>query len=374
VTLIAGKSFGSDNHAGVHPAVLAAVGAANAGDAVAYGDDPLTTRVQDRLCAASGARRASFVFNGTAANILGLSLMLRPFEAVICAETSHVNVDECGAAERLLGCKLLPVSTPDGKLTPDLVASRLTGIGDEHRAQPRVIQVAQVTELGTCYSLPELRELQEFGREHGLLVHLDGARIANAGAYLGCSLADLASCADVLSFGGTKNGALAVEAVLIMSDELADGAQYHRKQLMQLASKMRFLAAQAEALLADDLWLVTAGHANAMASRLADAIRDVPGVRLAYPVQSNGVFTELTREHAVRLQQDWSVQIWSEAADGRCVIRWMTAFDTAEADVDRLAAAVSRTASPDKDTNSSQAVVSRETLAKVSHEPSPAAE
>ena len=163
------------------------------------------------------------MFNGTAANILGLSLMLRPFEAVICAETSHVNVDECGAAEQLLGCKLLPVATPDGKLTPDLVASRLTGLGDEHRAQPRVIQIAEVTELGTCYSLAELRELREFGREHGLLSYLDGARIANAAAHLNCTLADIAACADVLSFGGTKNGALGVEAVLIMSDDLGDG-------------------------------------------------------------------------------------------------------------------------------------------------------
>jgi threonine aldolase len=335
-----GKSFGSDNHAGVHPAVLAAVTAANTGDAVAYGDDQLTNTVQARLCAAAGARQAYLVFNGTAANILALSLMLRPFEAVICAETSHVNVDECGAAERLLGCKLLPVHTPDGKLTPDLVASRLFGLGDEHRAQPRVIQIAQVTELGTCYSLAELRDLRDFGREHGLLTYLDGARIANAAAHLGCSLADIAACADVLSFGGTKNGALGVEAVLVMSGELADGAQYHRKQLMQLASKMRFLAAQVDGLLIGDLWLATARHANAMAARLATSLDGIPGVRLAHPVQSNGVFTELAQAHAARLQQDWNFQIWSQSADGRCVARWMTAFDTSEADVDRLATSI----------------------------------
>ncbi len=331
-----GKSFGSDNHAGVHPAVLAALAAAGGGDAVAYGDDPLTTSVEARLRAAAGARRAYLVFNGTAANILGLSLMLRPFEAVICAETSHVNVDECGAAERLLGCKLLPVSTPDGKLTPELVASRLTGIGDEHRAQPRVIQIAQVTELGTCYSLAELRDLRDFGQRHGLLTYLDGARIANAAAYLDCSLADIAACADVLSFGATKNGAVGVEAVLVMSEELGDGAEYHRKQLMQLASKMRFLSAQVDALLSGDLWLATARHANAMAVRLAASLDGLPGVRMAYPVQSNGVFTELTQDHAIRLQQDWSFQIWSQSGDGRCVARWMTAFDTSEADVDQL--------------------------------------
>jgi threonine aldolase len=357
---MAGKSFGSDNHAGAHPAVLAAVMAANSGDAVAYGDDALTSRVQARLCAASGARRSYFVFNGTAANILGLSLMVRPFEAVICAETSHVNVDECGAAERLLGCKLLPVSAPDGKLTPDLVTRRLTGVGDEHRVQPRVIQVAQVTELGTCYSLGELRELQEFGRAHGLLLYLDGARIANAAAYLGCSLADLASCADVLSFGGTKTGALGVEAVLVMSDELADGAQYHRKQLTQLASKMRFLSAQIDALLSDDLWLTTARHANAMACRLAAAIDDVPGVQLSHQVQSNGVFTDMTREHIERLQRERSVQIWPEPADDRCVVRWMTVFDTSEADVDQLAAAIRQTA-PDGAPTAAEPMVSRET-------------
>jgi threonine aldolase len=281
---------------------------------------------------------------GTAANILGLGLMLRPFEAVICAETSHVNVDECGAAERLLGCKLLPVSTPDGKLTPELVASRLTGIGDEHRVQPRVIQIAQVTELGTCYSLAELRDLRDFGREHGLLTYLDGARIGNAAAHLGCSLADLAACADVLSFGGTKNGALGVEAVLIMSDDLAYGVQYQRKQLMQLASKMRFLAAQIDALLNGDLWLATARHANAMAARLAAALDGLPGVRIAYPVESNGVFTEIGQDHAARLQHDWGVQVWSQLTDGSCIVRWMTAFDTSEADVDALAASISGTA------------------------------
>jgi len=345
VAEVTGKSFGSDNHAGVHPAVLAAITAANAGDAVAYGGDDLTRAVQAELCAATGAREAYLVFNGTGANILGLSLMLRPFEAVICAETSHVNVDECGAAERLLGCKLLPVLTPDGKLTPDLVASRLTGLGDEHRVQPRVIQIAQVTELGTCYSLAELSALRAFGRKHGLLIYLDGARIANAAAHLDCSLADIAACADVLSFGGTKNGALGAEAVLVMSAGIGDGAEYQRKQLMHLASKMRFLAAQLDALLNGDLWLATARHANVMARRLAASLEGTPGVRLAYPVQSNGVFTEIDQDSAAHLQQEWNFQVWSESADGRCIARWMTAFDTSEADVDRLATAIRRAGS-----------------------------
>jgi threonine aldolase len=340
VTNPTGKSFGSDNHAGVHPAVMAALSAANAGDVVAYGDDDLSRRAESMLCAASGAARALFVFNGTAANVTGLSLMLRPFEAVICAETSHLNVDECGAAERILGSKLLAVPTPDGKLTPDLIARRLEGRGDEHRAQPRVVQLAQLTEVGTCYSLAELRAIQDFCRENGLLIYIDGARLANAVAHLGCSLADVAACADVLSFGGTKNGALGVEAILVMAGSLAVSSLFQRKQLMQLSSKMRFLSAQIVGLLEDDVWLKNAGQANAMASRLAAAIGRLPGVGLAYAMEGNGVFAEMDQEVARALQRDWRFHVWSADGNGRCVVRLMAAFDTTEADVDALAEAV----------------------------------
>jgi len=335
-----GKSFGSDNHAGVHPAVLAAVAAANPGDAVAYGADPVSARAVEMLRGASGAAEALLVFNGTAANVLGIGLMLRPFEAVVCAESSHLNVDECGAAERALGCKLLPVATADGKLTPELVERRLEGRGDEHRVQPRVVQIAQLTEAGTCYSLRELRELREFCRARGLLVYVDGARLANAAAYLDCTLAELAATADVLSFGGTKNGAMGVEGVLVMRDDLVDGSVFQRKQLMQLGSKMRFLAAQVIALLENDLWLDNARRANAMAARLAAAVSAVPGLRLAHPVQGNGVFAEISAERARKLQEQWAFSIWSDAGDGSCVVRWMTSFDTTEADVDALVAAV----------------------------------
>jgi threonine aldolase len=340
VTNPSGKSFGSDNHAGVHPAVMAALAAANAGDVVAYGDDDLSRRAEQMLCAASGAARALLVFNGTAANVTGLSLMLRPFQAVICAETSHLNVDECGAAERILGSKLLAVPTPDGKLTPELIASRLGGRGDEHRAQPRAVQLAQLTETGTCYSLPELRAIRDFCRENGLLIYIDGARMANAVAHLGCSLADVAGCADVLSFGGTKNGALGVEAILIMTGSLARTALFQRKQLMQLSSKMRFLSAQIAGLLQDDVWLKNAEQANAMASRLAAAIGGLPGVGLAYAMEGNGVFAEMDQDLAESLQQDWRFHVWSANGDGRCVVRLMTAFDTTEADVDALADAL----------------------------------
>lgn len=325
--------------------MLAAIAAANAGDAVAYGADVVTRSAVGRLCEAAGAQSGYLVFNGTGANVLALSLLVRPYEAVICAESSHLNVDECGAPERILGCKLLAVPAPDGKLTPDLVAARLSGRGDEHRAQPRVLQLAQATELGTCYSLAELRRLRDFSRAHDLLIYLDGARIANAAAHLGCSLADIAGCADVLSFGGTKNGALGVEAVLVMTEGLDAGAPYHRKQLLQLASKMRFLAAQLDALLEGDRWLATARHANAMASRLGTALVEVAGVRVAYPIQSNGVFTEVSRSLADRLLRDWAIEVWSESSDhSRCVLRWMTSFTTTAEEVASVVAAVRRAA------------------------------
>src|SRR5215467_9485921 len=196
------KSFGSDNHTGAHPEVLSAITAANAGDAEPYGADDWTSRAANELSAAFGAVGAYFVFTGGAANVLGISLLLRPFEAVICAESSHLHVDECGATERVLGNKLLTVPTPDGKLTPHLVASMLGGRADEHRAQPRVVEIAQVTELGTCYTLDELAALRDVCDAEGLYLYMDGARLANAAAYLGCELADLSAHADVLSFGG----------------------------------------------------------------------------------------------------------------------------------------------------------------------------
>ena len=336
------KSFGSDNHAGAHPAVLEAIAAASQGDATAYGDDHWTARASAQLAEAFGADGGVFfVFNGTAANVVGLSLMLRPYEAVICAEGAHLNVDECGAAERIIGCKLLTVPTPDGKLTPDLVATRLGGRGDEHRVQPRAVAITQVTEVGTCYTLAELRRLGEFCRASGLLVYMDGARLANAAAFLGCSLSDLSASVDVLSFGGTKNGAVGGEALIVMNASLAGGVHFQRKQQMQLASKMRFVAAQFTALLEDQLWLRNARHANDMARRLADGVSDVPGVRPHYPVESNGVFAALDRALVEPLQREWNFYVWEAAGQ---VVRWMTAFDTTEDDVDAFLAGILATA------------------------------
>jgi threonine aldolase len=326
------RSFVSDNHAGAHESVIRALAQANTGDATSYGDDVWTERASAALQTAFGARGGVFfVFTGTAANILGLSLLLRPYEAVICPESAHLHVDECGAIERVLGGKLLTVATPDGKLTPSLIAPSLVDRGDQHRIQARVVAISQATERGTCYTLDELKVLGEFCRGEGLLLYVDGARLANAAAHLGCDLADLAAQADVLSFGGTKNGAIGAEAVVVMDEDRVTAAPFLRKQQTQLASKMRYLSAQFLGLLEDDLWLHNARQANAMARRLADGIRDVPGVELRQAVEANMVFATMHPAHILRLQDLWRFYLWDPAAH---LVRLMTAFDTTEADVD----------------------------------------
>src|SRR5580693_151227 len=331
------KSFGSDNHAGTHPAVLRAILEANAGDAVAYGADEHTERVTAALRDTFGAAEAFLVLNGSGANVLGLSVLLARHEAVICAESAHINTDECGSPERLLGTKLLPVPAPGGKITPELIAEKLSGRGDDHRSQPGVVAITQSTELGTCYTLAELRKIADFCHASDLRVYLDGARLANAAAYLDCSLAELAEGADVLSFGGTKNGAIGAEALIVMRSGLSADVPYLRKQQTQLASKMRFVAAQFGALLQDDLWRASAAHANAMARRLAAGAADVPGVEIVHPVQANAVFARLDPKHVAALQQDWFFHVWDERES---VVRWMAAFDTTEADVDAFVASI----------------------------------
>jgi len=335
------KSFGSDNHAGAHPAVLRAIMDANSGDAVAYGADTWTERVTATLRETFGADDAFLMLNGTGANVLGLSLLLRRHEAVICADSAHINTDECGAPERLLGTKLIGVPAPDGKLAPELIAERLSGRGNDHFAQPGAVAITQSTEFGTCYSLAELRKIADFCHASDLRVYLDGARLANAAAYLDCPLAELAECADVLSFGGTKNGAIGAEALIVMRSGLAADVPYLRKQQTQLTSKMRFVAAQFDALLQDDLWRTSAAHANAMARRLAAGAAAVPGVEIVHRVQANAVFARLDPKHIAALQQDWFFHVWDEQDS---VARWMTAFDTTEADVDAFVASVQSTA------------------------------
>ena len=333
------RGFASDNQAGVHPEVMAAIAAANEGHATAYGGDPWTAQAQQRFIDHFGpAAQAYPVFNGTGANVLCLEALTRPWQGVVCARSAHLNVDECGAPERA-GRKLLVVDTPDGRLTPELVAPLLVRIGDEHVVQPRVISITQSTELGTVYAPGAIAALAEWAHAHGMLLHVDGARLCNAAAALGVPLRALTTDAgvDALSFGGTKNGVMGAEAVVLLRDEVADGFRFRRKQAMQLASKMRFVSAQLDALLAGDLWERCAGHANEMARRLAGAVRDLPGLTITQPVEANAVFAVLAPEATESLQRDWPFYVWD---DNTGEVRWMTAWDTTPENVDAFAAAV----------------------------------
>lgn len=336
--------FASDNYAGVHPRVMRALAEANSGPAGAYGDDPLSKAARARFKELLGPEaEAFFVFLGTAANVLALQAMTKPHHAVLCAATAHINVDECGAPERHLGCKLMPVDTPDGKLTPALLEPLLLHLGNEHHNQPRAVSITQATELGTVYTPAELRALAGFAHDHGMLLHMDGSRLGNAAAALGCSLRDITADAgvDALSFGGTKNGLMFGEAVVFFRPELAQDFPFIRKQGMQLCSKMRFIAAQFLALLEGDLWRDNADRANAMARLLAEALKDAPGVRIAQPPQANAVFASLPPRAIARLQERFAFHTWDHA---RNVVRFMTSFATTQDEVAGFAQAVRQVA------------------------------
>jgi threonine aldolase len=334
------RGFASDNASGVHPAVMAAIAEANAGHVHAYGDDPWTRAAEDAVRREFGPdAQVFFVFNGTGANVTALQALMRPFEYVICPATAHINCDECGAPERFTGGKLAPVTTPDGKLTPALIESAIEGVGFEHHSQPRVVSVTQATEYGTVYRPDEMAAIVAAARAHGLRVHVDGARLANAAASLGCSLGEACAGADVVSFGGTKNGAMIAEAVVFLDPALAADFRYVRKQSAQLASKMRFIAAQFTALLTDDLWRRNASHANQMAAALAEGVRDVPGVRVTQAVDANEVFAVLPAEATARLREEFDFYVWDERTGE---VRWVTSWDTTEDDVARFVAALER--------------------------------
>ncbi|WP_372593732.1 low specificity L-threonine aldolase [Actinotalea sp.] len=328
------RGFASDNYAGVHPEVLAALADANGGHQISYGEDAYTARLTEVMAGHFGRPVDVYpVLNGTGANVLALQSMLPRWGAAVCAATAHVNCDEGGAPEKVGGVKLLPVPTPDGRLTPALLDSEAWGWGDEHRAQPLVVTITQTTELGTCYTPEQIAALTEHAHSLGMRVHLDGARLANAAAHLGLPVRAFTSDVgvDVVSFGGTKNGALAAEAVVVLDPGAAEGLTFLRKTDMQLASKMRFVSAQLLALLEGDLWLRSAGHANAMARRLRDAVVDLPGVRVVRPVESNAVFAVLPEGVADRLRESFRFYDWDQATRE---VRWMCAFDTSPEDVD----------------------------------------
>lgn len=336
------KSFGSDNHSGIHPEIIEAITRANVEHTVAYGDDQYTREAVAAFRKLFGEHiEVFFAFNGTGANCLSLWTATSSFNSVVCVDTAHINVDECGAPEKLTGCKLLVVPNENGKLTVRAAESVLNGFGFEHHSQPKLISITQTTELGTLYTLDEIRAISELAHSHGMYLHMDGARFANAVASLGCAPIEIVNGVDILSFGGTKNGMMMGEAVVILNPDLARDFKYKRKQSMQLCSKMRFVSAQFTAYLKDDLWIRLANHSNAMARLLAGKIER--SVQISRPVEANGVFAIIPRLAIDMLLRDNFFYVWDEPS---CEVRLMCSFDTTEQDVERFAAAIVAAVSP----------------------------
>lgn len=339
------RNFASDNNAGVHPEVMQAIQRANQGHVVAYGDDSYTRSAIEKFKEHFGEDIAVFfTFNGTGANVLSLQSLTRSFHSVLCSDYAHIYTDECGAPEKHTGCKLIPLAHKDGKITLDSVQHAYHGIGDEHHSQPRVISITQSTEMGTVYQPQEIRALADFAHRHDMFLHVDGARIANAAASLGQSLRqatrDLG--VDVLSFGGTKNGILGGEAVVFFRPELSPDFLYLRKQSMQLASKMRFIAAQFEVLLTNDLWRRNAEQANQMAKLLEREVAEIPGVKIIWKVEANGVFAQIPPQAIGKIKRQYFFYTWMEEES---IVRWMCSFDTTEEDVRQFAEVVAKAVS-----------------------------
>ncbi|WP_075603655.1 threonine aldolase family protein [Saccharicrinis aurantiacus] len=330
------RGFASDNNSGVHPDVLKAIEAANVGHAIGYGDDVVTHRCEELFRSIFGLKTdVFFAYNGTGANVIVLQALSRTYNAIICPETAHINVDECGAPEKHSGAKLLPVKTDNGKLTVEGIKQYMHGIGFEHHSQPNLVSITQATELGTLYSLNEIKEIADYVHANNMKLHMDGARISNAAAALGCSLKEMTVDVgvDALSFGGTKNGLMFGEAVLFF-DLPTDDVKFIRKQTAQLHSKMRFTAAQFEALLTNDLWLKNALHANKMAQLLAEKVGEIEGVELTQKVESNGVFAIIPESVIADLQKEFFFYVWDVS---QSEVRWMTSFDTQEEDIYKFA-------------------------------------
>jgi threonine aldolase len=327
------RSFASDNNAGVHPEIIEAIRNANDGHVIAYGGDPITARAMELFQKHFGSDIAVyFVFGGTGANVLGLKAITQSHHAIFCADSAHVHVDECGAPEKFTGCKLVTLPTPDGKLRVEMIEPMMHGIGVEHHVQPRVIQISQVTEMGTVYTREELKALADFAHDNGMFLHVDGARLANAAVALDATFKEITADVgvDVLSFGGTKNGMMYGEAVVFFDKALAGDFKYIRKQGMHLPSKMRFISAQFEALLSGDLWRRGAEHANRMAQVLGSELAKVPKIKLTQPVESNGVFATIPKEYIRVLQEKYFFYVWDDAISE---VRFMASFDTSEDDI-----------------------------------------
>lgn len=327
------KGFASDNNSGVHPEILAAMAAANQGHVTGYGNDPYCAEAVNIFKEQFGAdTEVFFVFNGTGANVLSLATLTRSYHSIICAETAHIQTDECGAPEKFTGCKLLPVETQDGKITPASVEQYLEGFDFEHHSQPKIISISQVTEMGTLYQPEEIRALADLAHKHGMYLHMDGARLANAAVALGLSFREFTrDCGvDALSFGGTKNGMMMGEAVLFFNPELTWETKYIRKQNAQLFSKMRYVGVQFTAYFKDDLWKRSALHANRMARLLAEEVSGIPGITITQKVEANGVFAIVPKEIIVPLQEKFFFYVWNDFTNE---VRWMTSFDTTEQEI-----------------------------------------
>lgn len=337
------RGFASDNNAGVHPDILLSIQNVNDGHTIAYGDDPYTQAATDKIKKVLGPEaRPWFVFIGTAANVLGLDAVTQPYHSIICAETSHIHEDECGAPERWTGCKLLAVETKDGKLDIEGIGRYIYGIGFEHHSQPRVISITQSTEMGTVYTLDEIRRICDFAHSRDMLVHMDGARISNAAASLKTGFREMTADAgvDILSFGGTKNGMMYGEAVVFFREDLDHDFKYLRKQGMQLASKMRYISAQFDAFMDEKIWLGNAIHANRMARLLEQEVKNINGITITQAVESNAVFAILPKEIIPRLQKEFFFYVWNESSGE---VRWMCSWDTTEEDVHNFAAILRKT-------------------------------
>ncbi len=326
------KSFASDNYSGIHPDILEAIISANSAHEISYGDDTYTAKAQEVFESLFGKVQVLFAFNGTGANVISIKCCTLPFQAVICAETAHINADECGAPTQSTGASLITIPTTDGKLTPELVKPFLSRKGNVHNTQPKVLSISQSTELGTVYSVQELTNLCDFAHQNDMYVHVDGARISNAVAALNISpKAATVDCGvDIMSFGGTKNGLMIGEAVLIFNDELKKHAAFYQKQSAQLFSKNRFIAAQFVALLSDNLWLNMAKHANKMAALLVSEVSRIQGVTITRKTEANAIFAIIPAKAVVPLQQKYRFYVWNEATGE---LRWMCSFDTTENEV-----------------------------------------
>ena len=328
------RGFASDNNAGVHPDIMKEIMSANKGHEVGYGNDTYTLEAISLFKEQLGSEtEIFFVFTGTAANVLCLSGIMRSWNSVIAASTAHIETDECGAPEKFIGCKVLAVDTPDGKLTVELIKRHMHGFDFEHHAQPKVISITQATEMGTIYTVQEIKSIADYAHSEGLFLHMDGARLANAAVTLNVGFREMTVDAgvDVLSFGGTKNGMMMGEAVCFLRPGLSHDFKYMRKQSMQLASKMRFISAQYIGYFRDDLWKKCAFHSNAMATLLAGELQKIPGITITQKVQANGVFVIIPHDVAEKVMEKYFFYPWDEK---KCEYRLMTSWDTEQEDIE----------------------------------------